>query len=168
MEPRGCNWWQAVASAAAPNRAETSANRCRGLRRSVRGLCTKALQIGLGWRDFDASRVRDGYILGLRREMSRVPARARVIRSPTTGSESSCNPSVGVARAGAKLTTSFAREGVIGIAATPRFQIAGLSRRRSRVRVPSLPPKKALLIAGLRLLIEYGRRNPSRRKKACR
>jgi hypothetical protein len=57
------------------------------------------------------------------------------------------------ANAGAKLTTSFAREGVIGIAATPRFQIAGLSRRRSLVRVPSLPPKKALLIAGLRLLI---------------
>ena len=72
----------------------------------------------LRWRDFDASRVPDGYILG--RAGTRGHARRRATRPETcsrhsiatTHSKSSCKHAVAVARAGATLTPSFVREGV--------------------------------------------------------
>jgi hypothetical protein len=87
---------------------------------SVRGLETKALQIGiwccLRWRDFDASRVRDGHILGLAgtfghaRRLATQPGTCSTRSHATTAKQSSCKRASGIARADARLTTSFAKE----------------------------------------------------------
>jgi len=72
----------------------------------------------LRWRDFDASRVRDGYILGLagiRGHARHLAAQLERVRShsiATASSKSSCKQAIDVSRAGAKATPSFAREGV--------------------------------------------------------
>src|SRR5207302_2898456 len=70
----------------------------------------------LHWRDLEATRVRDGYILrraGTRGHARRLATR-RGTRSrhsiATNHSESSRKQAVCVVRSGAKLTTSFARE----------------------------------------------------------
>ena len=86
--------------------------------------CLKALRMGilccLPWRDLDSSRVRDGYILGLagtrghaRRRATRRGTRSRHSIA-TTRAKSSCKQAIVVARAGATVTPSFAREGLIG------------------------------------------------------
>jgi hypothetical protein len=77
------------------------------------------------WRDFDASRVRDGSILGLagiRGHVRHLATQRGTCSRPsmaTTCSESSCKPRFGVARVGAKLTTSFAREVVVHVHGSP-------------------------------------------------
>jgi hypothetical protein len=84
--------------------------------------CTKALQMGMlccqRWQDFESSRVRDGYILGL--AGTRGHARRLATQRGTCSRDSittahpknSCKHQPGVARAGVRLATSFAREGV--------------------------------------------------------
>src|SRR4249920_3475792 len=83
----------------------------------------KALQMGvlccLRWRDFDASRVQDGYIFGLAgtrghaRRLVTQPGTCSRHSIATTCSKSSCKNAVGVSFAGTTLTPSFAKEGVI-------------------------------------------------------
>ena len=85
----------------------------------------KALQVGicccLRWRDFDASRVRDGYNFGLAgtRGHTRHLATQRATCSRQSignrNSESSCTHVFGVARAGTRQLTSFASEGSLAI-----------------------------------------------------
>ena len=84
---------------------------------------TKALEMGmlccLRWRDFESARVRDGYILGRAgarghaRRLATQSEACSVHRSVISVKESPCKRRFGVARAGAKVTTSFAREGVV-------------------------------------------------------
>src|SRR6266511_2180540 len=69
----------------------------------------------LPWQDFDASWVRDGYILGLAgtRDVARHGEACWGTRHRLTGrSENPCKQAIGVAQAGSTRTPSFAREGV--------------------------------------------------------
>jgi hypothetical protein len=71
----------------------------------------------LRWRDFHASRVRDGYIFGLagtRGHARRLATQRRACSADSKAqieSERSCKPTFRVARAGATRTPSFASEG---------------------------------------------------------
>src|SRR6266536_6425309 len=84
--------------------------------------CRKALQMGLccclSRQNRDASRLRDGYILGLagtRGHARSSATHARASPRPVIArseAESACKPRVNVAHAGTTVTPSFAREGV--------------------------------------------------------
>jgi hypothetical protein len=139
MEPRGCNWWQSVANqiGAMVRRGSTVRVRQRA--------CRKALQMGtqccLRRRITDASRVREGYILGLagtRGHAGRLATHPETCSRhsiATTYSKSSCKQAVGVYRAGATLTPSFDREGVAGLC-PPLFERRSMPSAPTRERPP--------------------------------
>jgi hypothetical protein len=124
----------------------------------------KALQMGicccLARRNLRASRVRDGYILGLAgtrghtRRLAAEPETCSRHSIASTHPKSSCKAEVGVACSDATLTPSFAREEVIGIPTTPDLE-----------RQPFRPPEvaRATLVAHARTL----RRRPRPTAHGC-
>jgi hypothetical protein len=111
-------------------------------------------------RNVRASRVRDGYILGLAgtrghaRRLAAQPETCSRHSIASTHLKTSCKAGVGVACSDATLTPSFAREEVIGIPTTPDLE-----------RQPFRPPEvaRATLVAHARTL----RRRPRPTAHGC-
>jgi hypothetical protein len=178
MEPSGRNRWQAVAKGRAVRTAKTGENRCRGCdplppkRHGKEGVDGSSPSEGfekspangmcccLARRNLRASRVRDGYILGLAgtrghaRRLAAQPETCSRHSITPTHPKSSCKAEVGVACSDATLTPSFAREEVIGIPTTPDLE-----------RQPFRPPEvaRATLVAHARTL----RRRPRPTAHGC-
>jgi hypothetical protein len=115
----------------------------------------KALQMGICCcllrRNVRASRVRDGYILGLAgtrghaRRLAAQPETCSRHSIASTHPKTSCKAEAGVACSDAMLTPSFAREEVIGIPTTPDLEgqpfrppeVRACDPRRSRSYTPA-------------------------------